>query len=132
THGDRSGRRDGLRPARRAGIIGIRGDGGGQRGVEHDPLLEAPLAARRGLSRPPPTGDYIMPSSSRADSDIMLGFQGGSKTTSTMASRTPGTPSILPCASAARTPPMPQPGAVSVSFTSARWPPLSSGVTAHS
>src|SRR5688572_17847782 len=61
------------------------------------------------------------PSCRRAASLIMLWCQGGSQTTSTFASSTPSIINNLFCTSCASTGPMPQPGAVSVIFTSARW-----------
>ncbi|KAG0907623.1 hypothetical protein G6F40_018101 [Rhizopus arrhizus] len=64
-----------------------------------------------------------MPVSSRAASDIMCWFHGGSNTSSTSASATVGIISSLLRTSSTRMSPMPQAGAVRVIFTSiSRWP----------
>src|SRR6202030_2689652 len=68
---------------------------------------------------------YTMPSFIRPASLIMFWFQGGSQTSRTSASSTPSIDKILLCASCAIAGPIPQPGAVSVIFTSTRVPPSS-------
>src|SRR6266850_3573138 len=68
-------------------------------------------------------GNHNNPSCSLAASVIMPWFQGGSHTNSTATSSTASSPSNLLCTSCASTGPMPQPGAVSVIFTSTRWFP---------
>src|SRR5579859_4193856 len=62
---------------------------------------------------------YISPNCSFAASVIMPWFQGGSQTSSTLASSIGSSESNLFCTSCASTGPMPQPGAVKVIFTSA-------------
>ena len=62
-----------------------------------------PPSLRLGRAAPPP---YI-PSSRRAASDIMLGFQGGSHTRSTSTSRTPATPRTLASTSGGQRSPPP-------------------------
>ena len=63
---------------------------------------------------------------------IIAWFHGGSHTSSTSASPTPGTPSTFDFASEAITGPMPQPGAVSVILMSTRAPFVSRGVITQS
>src|SRR6266513_529879 len=65
----------------------------------------------------------IMPSFIRPVSLIMFWFHGGSQTSCTSASSTPSMDKILLCASCAIAGPIPQPGAVSVIFTSTLVPP---------
>jgi len=67
------------------------------------------------------------PRASAAASDIIERSQGGSNTTSTVASPTSGRASSLSQASSAMASPMPQPGAVSVMVTCTRKPPSSIG-----
>lgn len=67
------------------------------------------------------------PRASAAASDIIERSQGGSNTTSTVASPTSGRASSLSQASSAMDSPMPQPGAVSVMVTCTRKPPSSIG-----
>lgn len=64
-------------------------------------------------------GNHINPSCSFAASVIMPWFHGGSQTSSTLASSIGSSEMSLFCTSCASTGPMPQPGAVSVIFTSA-------------
>ena len=64
-----------------------------------------------------------MPSFIRPASLIMFWFHGGSQTSWTSASSTPSIVRILLCASCAIAGPIPQPGAVSVIFTSTFVPP---------
>jgi hypothetical protein len=66
-----------------------------------------------------------------AASDIIWRLHGGSNTTWTSASAIPGIDSSLPLMSSRSTSPMPQPGAVSVNFTSILFPPFSTGVSAR-
>jgi len=68
---------------------------------------------------PPHVGTYMRPSCSRAASVIMPWFHGGSQTSSTFTSSMPSRQRSLFCTSCTSTGPMPQPGAVSVIFTSA-------------
>src|SRR5262249_49814257 len=63
-----------------------------------------------------------IPSNARPSGDIFSGVQGGSHTTCTSASTTPGRSRSLFLASAAIDPPMPQPCAVKVILTSTREP----------
>src|ERR1700683_3394404 len=80
---------------------------------DRDPL---PLADGGGGPRVDPRRRFhhIIPVCSRASSDIMLWFHGGSKTSSTLARVTVGTICTFSRTSCTRTSPMPQPGAVSV------------------
>src|SRR5581483_5093921 len=64
-----------------------------------------------------------IPRRSLPSGEIICGVHGGSHTSSTSASATPGSPSSFCRASAAIAVPMPQPGAVSVMRTSTRFPP---------
>lgn len=57
---------------------------------------------------------YIIPSASRAASDIMLGSHGGSQTNSSFVDRTPGTPRTLDSTSDGNVPAAGQAGVVSV------------------
>src|SRR5688500_15960479 len=66
---------------------------------------------------------YTIPSFIRPASLIMFWFHGGSQTSWTSASSTPSIVRILLCASCAIAGPIPQPGAVSVIFTSTFTPP---------
>src|SRR5690606_6584494 len=72
-------------------------------------------------------GGQNMPVSSRAASDIMCWFHGGSNTSSTSASAMVGISSSASRTSATRMSPMPQPGAVRVMRTLARYSPSFSG-----
>src|SRR5690606_35445765 len=87
------------------------------------PSRAAGRPQRHGVPRRAHAGLQNIPVSSRAASDIMLAFHGGSNTSSTSASATVGIISIRLRASSTRISPMPQPGAVRVIFTDTlRWP----------
>src|SRR5262249_30992692 len=70
--------------------------------------------AKRNYTRGDRPRSYAMPSFALPSGEIMLGFHGGSHTTWTCASATPGKASMRRCASIAIEGPMPQPCAVSV------------------
>src|SRR5690606_40826591 len=85
------------------------------------------LQGAAGMPRSAPRHAQNIPVSSRAASDIMWRFQGGSNTSSTSASATVGISSSASRTSATRMSPMPQPGAVRVMRTVARYSPSFSG-----
>src|SRR5436190_4599354 len=83
-------------------------------------------AAPRESSRSPPPRGQKIPSLSFAASDIMFRSQTGSKTRSALTSFTPGIEASFVSISFWSTPPIPQPGAVSVNLTAAFQPPSGS------
>src|SRR5437763_715491 len=97
-------------------------------------LARVDFQHRRDRTKSPPYAPrgYISPSFIFPASLIIAWFHGGSHTSSTSASLTPGTLSTFDFASAAMVGPMPQPGAVRVIFTSTFAPAPARGVMTQS
>ena len=94
-------------------------------------------AEEGGPEKPPagsPRGARVTPTprALRPSGEIICGVQTGSQTMWTLALSTLGSAAILRRASSAITGPIPQPGAVSVIFTSTAWPPPGAASTDRS